>query len=204
MTTGVHPAAAPGRGPGRPRRAETDRSIGAAALRLLHESGPSGVTVEAVAAESGVAKTTIYRRHADRESVLRAALAAAIVPPDSPVGDTPRERIRWALDRTWRQMTDVLGRGGLAAILTNEDTRFTDLFRSVLDPYADALIALIRSDMADGDLRTDLDPETVVSMLVGAYLGELVRRGRVDEDVSSRCVDLMWVAMTGTGRSGSD
>jgi hypothetical protein len=74
----------------------------------------------------------------------------------------------------------------------------------VLDPYADALIALIRSDMADGDLRTDLDPETVVSMLVGAYLGELVRRGRVDEDFSSRCVDLMWVAMTGTGRSGSD
>ena len=109
------------RGPGRPRRAETDRSIGEAALRLLREAGPSGVTVEAVAAESGVAKTTIYRRHADRESVLRAALAAAVVPPDAPVGDTPRERIRWALDQVWGQMTDVLGRGGLAAILRDDD-----------------------------------------------------------------------------------
>ena len=76
MEPDVRSGEAPGRGPGRPRRAETDRNIGEAALRLLHEAGPSGVTVEAVAAESGVAKTTIYRRHADRESVLRAALAA--------------------------------------------------------------------------------------------------------------------------------
>ena len=204
MEPDVRSGEAPGRGPGRPRRAETDRNIGEAALRLLHEAGPSGVTVEAVAAESGVAKTTIYRRHADRESVLRAALAAAIVPPDAPVGDTPRERIRWALDQTWAQMTDVLGRGGLAAILRDDDARFTGLFRSVLDPYADALVELIRADVATGDLRSDLEADTVVSMLVGAYLGELVRRGRVDEDFSSRCVDLMWVAMTGTGRSGSD
>src|SRR5215213_9526346 len=49
--------------PGRPRREETDRSIREAALRLLRECGPAVVTVEAVAAESGVAKTTIYRRH---------------------------------------------------------------------------------------------------------------------------------------------
>ena len=201
MDPDVRTGAATGRGPGRPRRAETDRSISEAALRLLREAGPSGVTVEAVAAESGVAKTTIYRRHADRESVLRAALAAAIVPPDAPVGDTPRERIRWALDQTWGQMTDVLGRGGLAAILRDDDARFTGLFRSVLDPYADALVELIRADVATGDLRSDLEADTVVSMLVGAYLGELVRRGRVDEDFSSRCVDLMWVAMTSTAPS---
>ena len=173
-------------------------------MELIAERGVSNLTIEEVAQRSGVAKTTIYRRHADRESVLRAALAAAIVPPDAPVGVTPRERIRWALDQTWGQMTDVLGRGGLAAILRDDDARFTGLFRSVLDPYADALVELIRADVATGDLRSDLEADTVVSMLVGAYLGELVRRGRVDEDFSSRCVDLMWVAMTGTGRSGSD
>ena len=35
------------------------------------------MTVEAVAAESGVAKTTIYRRYSDREAVLRAALVCS-------------------------------------------------------------------------------------------------------------------------------
>lgn len=180
---------------GRPRRAETDRSIHAAALRLLRTGGPAAVTIEAVAAESGVAKTTIYRRYADREAVLRAALTAAISAPVEPLGDAPREKIRWALDQTWRQMSEVLGRGGVSAILGNAQPSFTRLFRGVLTPYADALVDLIRADMAAGELRGDLDPDAVVSLLVGAYLGELLRRGRVAKDFSKTCVDLIWVAM---------
>jgi AcrR family transcriptional regulator len=154
------------------------------------------VTVEAVAAESGVAKTTIYRRYPDREAVLRAALAAAIVPPVEPVGATPRDRIRWALDQAWRQMSDVLGPGGIAAILSDDDPRFSELFRGVLDPYTGALVELIGTDVAAGALREGLDPDTVVSLLIGAYLGELVRRGVVADGFIDRCVDLMWVAMT--------
>lgn len=180
---------------GRPRREETDRSIEAAALRLLREGGPSAVTVEAVATVSGVAKTTIYRRHSDREAVLRAALRAAISPPTVPVGDTPREKIRWALAETWRQMSEVLGRGGLAAILGNTHPAFTRLFRSVLAPYAEALVDLIRADVASGELRADIDADVVVSVLIGAYLGEVVRRGRVDSTFGEKCVDLIWVAM---------
>lgn len=180
---------------GRPRREETDRDIREAALRLLRDGGPAAVTVEAVAIEAGVAKTTIYRRYADREAVLRAALKGAISVPDAPMGDTPPEKIRWALEQTWHQMSDVLGRGGMSAILGNTQPGFTRLFRSVLTPYANALVDLIRTDVAAGELRRDLDPDTVVSFLIGAYLGELVRRGRVDKAFSEKCVDLMWVAM---------
>jgi AcrR family transcriptional regulator len=194
MPAGPSPAASPKRG--RPRRAETDRSIHAAALRLLRTGGPDAVTVEAVATESGVAKTTIYRRYADREAVLRAALTAAISAPVEPLGDAPREKIRWALDQTWRQMSEVLGRGGVSAILGNTQPSFTRLFRGVLTPYADALVDLIRADMASGELRSDLDPDAVVSLLVGAYLGELLRRGRVARGFSKTCVDLIWVAMS--------
>lgn len=182
--------------PGRPRRAETNVNIHQAALRLLREGGPRAVTVEAVAAESGVAKTTIYRRYSDREAVLCAALVEAIVPPDRPVGDTPRERIRWALGQTWHQMSEVLGPGGLASILRDDDPRFSELFRGVLCPYTDALVELIRSDIAAGALRPGLEPDTVVSLLIGAFLGELVRRGVVEDGFIDRCVDLMWAAMT--------
>lgn len=187
--------AAPAR-PGRPRREETDRSIHEAALTLLRERGPAAVTVEAVAAGSGVAKTTIYRRYADREAVLRSALSAAIGTPGEPAGTTARQKIEWALDQTWRQMAEVLGRGGLSAILQDADPRFTDLFRNVLSPYTDALVDLMRADMAAGELRPDLRPDTVVSVLIGAYLGELLRRGRVDDDFEARVLDLMWSAMT--------
>ncbi len=184
----------PGRG--RPRREETDRNIHRAALTLLRERGPTAVTVEAVAAESGVAKTTIYRRYADSEAVLRAALKAAIGTPGRPAGTTPRERIQWALDQAWHQMAEVLGRGGLSAILQDADPRFTELIRSVLSPYSEALVELMRADMAAGKLRSDLQPDTVVSLLIGAYLGEFVRRGRVDAGFSESVLELMWLAMT--------
>lgn len=196
MPSGRSRGASPSPGPGRPRRQETDRSIHAATLHLLRERGPAAVTVEAVAAESGVAKTTIYRRYADREAMLRTALGAAIGTPGEPPGTAPRERIQWALDQAWHQMAEVLGRGGLSAILQDADPRFTDLFHDVLSPYTDALVELMRSDMDAGKLRPDLQPDTVVSLLIGAYLGELVRRGRVDEGFSERVLDLMWMAMT--------
>jgi AcrR family transcriptional regulator len=194
--------ATPGSRPGRPRDADTDRRIQGAALGLLHDRGPTAVTVEAVAASSGIAKTTIYRRYSDRRDLLRAALTAVIGDPGEPPVADPRGKIRWAMDLTWQQMVDVLGPGGLAAVVANTDPAFTDLFRSVLTPYTAALVALIRADVGAGLLRADLDPDAVVSLLVGAYLGELVRRGTVEEGFADRCLDLLWVAMTGDRGAG--
>ena len=185
---------------GRPRSAETDSRIQGAALGLLHDHGPLAVTVEAVAQRSGVAKTTIYRRYADRDELLRSALGATIGEPGEPPEGGPRERIRWALDQLWRRMADVLGPGGLAAVLGDTERDFTELFRSVLTPYTDALTALIDADVAVGVLRPGLDADATVSVLVGAYLGELLRRGSVGADFEDTCLDLMWVAMTATSR----
>lgn len=180
---------------GRPRSAGSDQRIRTAVLDLLHAQGPAAVTVEAVAAASGVAKTTIYRRYADRSAVLRDTLSALIVDPGEPPDGTPRDKIRWALDATWRHMSDTLGPGGLAAMVESGNP-YADLLRSVLAPHADALAALIRTDVEAGVLRADLDADACVSLFVGAYLGELVRRGAVDEAFTESCLDLMWIAMT--------
>ena len=56
------------------RRAETEERILAAASDLLREQGPEAVNVAAVAARSGIARTTIYRRYRDRLELLQAAL----------------------------------------------------------------------------------------------------------------------------------
>ena len=121
--------------------------------------------------------------------------------PGAPSGNTAEEKIRWALELTWRHMADVLGPGGLAAVISGSDPSFTELFRSVLTPSTDALVELIRADVSAGVLRSDLDADAAVSLFVGAYLGELLRRGAVDDEFTARCLDLMWVAMTG-GRAG--
>ena len=44
-------------------RQRVEDGIAESTLYLLRNGGPRAVTVEAVAAHSGIAKTTIYRRH---------------------------------------------------------------------------------------------------------------------------------------------
>lgn len=185
----------PTRPPGRPRLAEVDQRLQSAVLSLLQSGGPRAVTMEAVATESGVAKTTIYRRHANRGQLLESVLAAAVGSPEPPSEGSVRDRIRTALEEVWGRMEQVLGPGGLAAMVMDSDPAFTQLFRATLRPYEDALVDRIREDARAGLLREDVDAEAVVSMLVGAYLGELVRNGRVDEEWLDRCLAMMWAML---------
>ena len=57
------------------QRSVEDR-IDESTLRLLRTNGPRSVTVEGVAAASGVAKTTIYRRYRDRRDILSTGAVA--------------------------------------------------------------------------------------------------------------------------------
>ena len=185
-------------GPGRPRRADLEARLETAVLALLREGGPAAVTVEGVAARAGVAKTSIYRRHANRGELLTSVLANAIGVPQPPHEGSVRDKIRFALEQTWRQMTEILGPGGLAAIVGNSDPEFTELFRSALRPYDEMLVARIRDDARAGQLRSDVDSDGVVSLLLGAYLGELVRRGRVAPDWLDRSLEMIWATMATT------
>ena len=195
------PAGPPARA-GRPRQADLDQRIGDAVLGLLREGGPDAVTMENVAARAGIAKTSIYRRHANRGELLTAVLQVAIGTPEVPREGTTREKIRIALDQAWRQMTDTLGPGGLAAIVGNSDPEFTELFRAALRPYDKALVARIRGDARAGRLRRDLDADGVVSLMFGAYLGQLVRHGRVTSGWLDRSMEMIWLVMTSTDTHG--
>jgi AcrR family transcriptional regulator len=151
--------------------------------------------MEGVAARSGVAKTSIYRRYRNRGDLLVAVLTEAIGVPGVPHEGTVREKIRFALEQAWHQMGGVLGPGGLAAIVSDQDPQFTELFRAALRPYVDALVERIEEDSSAGLLRAGLDADGVVSLMIGAYLGELVRRGRVDPGWLDRSMEMLWTIM---------
>lgn len=188
------PASTPTR-PGRPRQAHLDQLLESAVLTLLHDGGPGAVTVERVAEKSGVAKTSIYRRHANRNELLTAVLSNAIGVPQVPREGTVRDKIRFALGQAWRQMADVLGPGGLAAIVGNSDPEFTELFRAALRPFDESLVKRIDDDSRAGLLRPGLDADGIVSLMIGAYLGELVRSGEVAPDWLERSMAMFWAVM---------
>src|SRR3954465_15946626 len=141
------PGRPPPHGPGRPREIDVDRRLESAVLTLVRTGGPEAVNVEAVASASGVAKTTLYRRYANRTELLKTVLENAIQAPERLAEGSVRDKIRYALGQAWRQMADVLGPGGLSAIILDADPRFTRLFRAALRPYEDVLVAEIREDV---------------------------------------------------------
>src|SRR5258708_30680206 len=65
---------------GRPRSAAAQEKILAATAELLSEGGFQAVTMEAVAARAGVAKTTLYRWWPNRAAVALDCVSARMTP----------------------------------------------------------------------------------------------------------------------------
>src|SRR5215207_3228411 len=70
--------------PGRPRSASAHSAILEAAVALFVDRGFEGMSVEAVAAEAGVGKTTIYRRWRSKEELVVDAIAERFADPSAP------------------------------------------------------------------------------------------------------------------------
>ncbi|MBS0194206.1 MAG: TetR/AcrR family transcriptional regulator [Proteobacteria bacterium] len=67
---------APRAGPGRPKDPEKRRAVMAAAKRLFLLHGFDGISIEAIAAEAGVSKLTVYSHFGDKEALFGATIHA--------------------------------------------------------------------------------------------------------------------------------
>lgn len=171
-------------------RSTSDTRIVEATLELLRSRGPRAVTIEAVAALAGVARTTIYRRYADREAMLHAALEVLAEPSPIPAIADASQRLRWVIVTATDIIVSGIGFGGLAALITGSDPAFGDAFRDVLTRHRNVLTLAIEEGIADGSFRDDLDPETFVDGIVGVLVAECARTGAVSDDYEDRLITL--------------
>nr|WP_270888349.1 TetR/AcrR family transcriptional regulator [Pedococcus sp. 5OH_020] len=181
---------------GRPRRAETDERLTRAATELLREKGPAGVSIEAVASRSGVARTTIYRRFDSRRQLIAAVIDPVVDRRPLPPLELPlREKVRWVLEQVAELFETGLGRGAIAAIVSDEDPDFTGALRHALERRLAALQAQISADIDSGQVARHVEPDAVVGLLVGAYLAEVLRRGEPRTSWTDDTVDLVTKAL---------
>lgn len=175
-----------------------DDRIAETTLQLLRSGGPVSVTVEAVAAASRVAKTTIYRRYHDRREMLAAALErlAATPPPDT--GSDAPARLKWLITNAIAMVHDGIGLGGLAALLTRDDPDFTTSFQEILRRQRAVLASAIEHGKADGSWRADIDGATLIDAVVGAYIAEHARREAIAPGLPDRLFALFWPAVAPT------
>lgn len=139
------------------QRPDVDEGIADATLALLRTKGPRSVTIEAAAARSGIAKTTIYRRHSDRRDMLSAALSRVATPEPLAADAQAPDRLRWLIHEAVKTIEVGIGFGGLAAMLTDEDPEFSKIFRRILGRQRAELESVIDAAKADGSFRTDVD-----------------------------------------------
>ena len=157
---------------GRPRSTEVDQAVMSAALDLVSASGFRAVTIEAIAAKTGVAKSSIYRRWPNRAAVLMDAFMArvgseALFDPDEPFLEGVRRQMR-AMAKAFRGEDGELVKALLAE--SQFDPELAKAFRERWTVRRRAMaLAHFRSAAERGSIRRDADLETVVDMLYAPF-----------------------------------
>ncbi len=166
------------RGRGRRPAAEVRAEALAAAGTLLLESGMGAFTIEAVAEKAGVSKTTLYKWWPSKGALALDgyfhAVESALTFPDT--GDIEAD-----LTAQLRSFVHVLTHtraGRVIAELIGQAQTDPDLSAALLERYSGprrrlAVEAMLRAQRR-GQLRADIDPESVVDQLWGACYHRLL------------------------------
>ncbi len=155
-----------------PRIERSRRLVLTAAIDLLGELGYSGITIEAVAARSGVAKSTIYRHWVGKVELLEDAFAELKPPFEVRVGGSVRDRIIDLLEQLATHIAGSDWSSCLPAMIeaAERDPVAQKLQRKISTGRRKLLVSLLREGVASGELPRHVDPELAADCLAGAIM----------------------------------
>ena len=176
-----------------PRVVRSRRAVLDAATELLVEAGPRGVTVDAVAARSGVAKSTMYRHWPSRTALLIDVMSSNMPEIALPSSELDFEA---ALRQLVGDVATTLATPEWLALLPalmslkQHLPEIRDLSDADEEHRVDVLADIIARGVAEGVLPTGLDAWMVGTVVIGAGVFTLLS-GRLDQvgDVADFAVD---------------
>jgi len=162
---------------GRPRSDSATHAVRDAALKLAYEGGVQFATVERIAARSGVAKTSIYRRWPNAASVVMDAFLAELGPKiryrsKSSVQETFIDSVR-QLVLVLKEPQGELLRNLLGA--AQSDQKLQKAFHeNWVTPRRSQAMAVIAQAQADGELSGDIDSDALLDAIYGSVYFRLM------------------------------
>lgn len=165
---------------GRPRREGVEERILSATMSLLRARGYGGLRIDEVAVESGIAKTTIYRRWPTLVHLVAATMADALDrEPIALVGHLEEDLDTVIGDRAAGLAAD----GSLVAVALDihrqSDPELRAAYRArIIDPVRDRMVAALVAAQHKGEVDADADPSALADAVIGglfyraAVLGE--------------------------------
>jgi AcrR family transcriptional regulator len=155
-----------------PRIRRTRATVLAAALSVLAERGFADFSMEAVAAASGVAKSTIYRHWPSKLSLLRNAVEELKRQPQVELEAGPaRARIERLLEHLAAALSDSALSRCIPGLIeaAERHPEVAGFLHQYSDRRRSALTAVIRTGIDQGELPTHLDPELAALALSGPF-----------------------------------
>jgi AcrR family transcriptional regulator len=183
----------------RPRSEEARRKAIAAAIDLIIERGATNLSIEEVAARSGVAKTTIYRHWPERAALIIDTARSTFEHVTTP--DTGS--LRGDLECYFNSLTraDLSGKvGKLIPCLIDAASRDPEI-ETLMDRFAlerqQPVMTIVARAQERGELPPDLDRDVVIGTVIGPIVfRKVLQRRPVDPAYISKCLD---VCLTGLG-----
>ena len=165
---------------GRRRSDAATAAVLSAALKLAHELGPERVTIERIAADAGVAKTTIYRRWSNAAAVVMDAFLTEIDPLIVyRQGESLEETFRNALSDLDRALD--ANRRNLLRHLVGAAQRDRDLERAFWDNWIEPRRAEGHKAIQAAGLSRE-QGDVLLDLLFGAfYYRMLIPYAEIDE-----------------------
>jgi len=182
------------------RRSRTNEAILDATREVLAEGGVRALTVEKVAARTGIAKTTIYRRWRGKDELALAVLIdmveQVVATPD--LDSTRDELVAFVSSAVEILGSTLMGRvmQGLVSDLAT-DPELAEAFQTrVVAMRVAEVRRLVERGIGRGELRRDTDVELVHELLFGPVYYRLFLSGApLEPGLAERIVDAVLPAI---------
>lgn len=175
------------RAPGRPRSEEARKAILQSTLALLKKFGFNDLSVESIAAHAGVGKATVYRWWPNKAALVIDAFVSVVEEELRYPSTGPAEKaFRGQMERWIPIFNSPLGKVIAAVIGAGQsDPEIIEAFRAHwVEPRRREARELILRSMKAGEIRNDIDPDTILDILYGPlYLRLMVHNGPLNREL---------------------
>ncbi|MGW9433136.1 TetR/AcrR family transcriptional regulator [Streptomyces decoyicus] len=182
---------------GRPRSAAADSAIIEAVLRLIEDGVSIGeLSMERIAREAGVGKATVYRRWSGKSALMLDVMRSLDVPSPPLDGTSVRDDLVALLEFLRRRGLAKRSSALLRTVVSHVQAQpelWAEYHETVVRARHEALLAVLRRGVANGEIRTDHDLETIADLFVGPMLARAILHEwkELPESLSADIVDMV-------------
>jgi len=193
------------RRPGRPRDPGYDKAILDATLEILNVKGYAGLSIDSVAAKTGVGRPTIYRRWPSKPALVIAALTQSpLLTPAHDTGALRDDLLAFQNDQV-RMMNRPASRritAGLVADLVDDPELAETYLGDYVGQRQAAVHEALRRGIERGELRPEADLELIYDLLMGPlFMRSVVRGEKLTPEIAGHTVDFVLAAF-GSSKKG--